>query len=78
MKIKPPIYGLSEGLASCEQESQTSFSLQNTRPFDISKEKLRFGKRPGTVLAYDNQISEASHPVLFLTSITSTYIKADS
>ncbi len=74
MKIQPPIYGLVEGSASCEQDAQTSFALSNVRPFDISKEKQRVGKRPGTSLAYTTQISGGSHPVLLVVSLTNTYI----
>ena len=76
MKIPPPINGLVEGMASCEQGSGTSFALQNVRPFDVSKEKQRIGQRPGTILAYETQISGASHPILYMTAITTTYVTA--
>lgn len=75
MKVPFPVLGLYEGQSSIEQPSQTSFSLSNVRPFDISKEKVRGGKRAGTILAYDNPIGgEGEHPVLFMTSVVVTYI----
>jgi hypothetical protein len=77
MKIKPPILGLDEGSAACEQPSQTSFSLKNTRPYDITAERIRFGQRPGTTKAYTTQISGASHPVLAIVSVISTYIQSE-
>jgi hypothetical protein len=74
MIVQPPILGLDEGSAASEQPAQTSFSLQNTRPYDITSERIRFGQRPATALAYDTQVSGASHPVLRMVSIVSTYI----
>lgn len=77
MKVQFPIEGLVEGLPSCEQPPRTSFSLKNVRPFDISKEKIRGGQRPGLTKAYTTQISGASHPVLMMVSIVSTYIEGE-
>jgi hypothetical protein len=74
MKIPFPAKGLTDGTPSGEQPVQTSFSLNNVRAFDITKEKIRGGQRPGTILAYDTQISDASHPVLYICSVVSTYI----
>jgi hypothetical protein len=77
MKIPFPIKGLVDGVSTSEQPLQTSFSLQNTRAFDVTKEKIRGGQRAGTVLAYPTQISGASHPVLYMASITTTYIQPE-
>jgi hypothetical protein len=74
MRVPFPVDGLVEGLPSVEQPPRTSFLLRNVRPFDVSKEKIRGGQRPGTVKAFTTQISGASHPVLYMTSITTTYI----
>lgn len=74
MKISFPIEGLVEGLPSAEQPMRTSFSLSNVRPFDITSEKIRGGQRPGSSLAYTTQVSGASHPVLQMVSIVTTYI----
>lgn len=74
MKIPFPIYGLARGMPSEEQPQGTSFDLMNVRPFDVTSERIRGGKRPGTTKAYTTQISGASHPVLMMTSIVVTYI----
>jgi hypothetical protein len=76
MKIPFPVKGLVDGIPSGQQELQTSFSLNNTRAFDITKEKIRGGQRPGTILAYDTQIGTEGTPtpVLFMTSIITTFI----
>ena len=74
MKIPFPINGLVDGVPSSQQPLQTSMFLKNVRPFDVTKEQTRGGKRDGSVLAYDTQISGASHPVLLITSIVTTYI----
>jgi hypothetical protein len=77
MRIPFPTEGLVQGMAACEQPAKTSFALQNVRPFDVTSERVRGGQRPGTVLAYTTQISGASHPVLQMTSVTTTYIKPE-
>ena len=74
MRIPFPIKGLVDGVKSSAQPSKTSMFLKNVRPFDVTKEQTRGGQRPGTELAYDTQISGAEHPVLFITSIITTYI----
>lgn len=74
MKVPFPYSGLDEGSASSEQPPGTSFSLSNVRPYDVTSERIRGGKRPALVLAYDTQISDASHPVLAMVSVTTTYI----
>lgn len=75
MKIPFPIEGLVDGVSSSRQPIKTSMFLKNVRPFDITKEQTRGGQRPGTILAYDTQISGGSHPVLYITNITTTYIE---
>jgi hypothetical protein len=76
MKVPFPINGLVDGAASSEQPLQTSFSLNNVRAFDITKEKIRGGQRAGTTLAYDTQIGTDT-PVLFMTSIITTFVKPE-
>jgi hypothetical protein len=73
MKIPYPIEGLSEGRATVEQELRTSFSLQNTRPYDVSDERIRGGQRPGTALAYTTQVV-GDFPVIKMLSVITTYI----
>lgn len=73
MRINFPYEGLHEGVAAQDQPVNSSFSLQNVRPFDVSADRVRGGQRPGTVLAYDTQIV-GDHPVLNITSIVTTYI----
>jgi hypothetical protein len=74
MRVPFPILGLHRGLPAKEQPEGTSFSILNCRPFDVTSERTRGGKRPGTQKAYTTQISGASHPVLLMTSINTTYI----
>ena len=76
MKIPFPTEGLAEGMPSAEQPQKTSFSLQNVRPFDVTSEKIRGGKRPGTKLAYTTQVGGV-HPILLMTSIVTTYINPE-
>lgn len=78
MNIPFPRFGLDESSPAGQQPIGTSFSLSNVRPFDISKEKIRGGQRPGTTLAYNTQISGAAHPVLLMTSIVTTFIAPES
>ena len=75
MKVPFPVLGLHEGLPAAEQPIQTSFSLQNVRPYDVSDERVRGGQRPGTKLAYSTQIA-GDFPVIAMVQITSTYIEA--
>lgn len=77
MKISFPINGLVDGVPSGQQPLKTSVYLKNVRPFDVIKEQTRGGQRPGTILAYDTQISGAEHPVLLITSIVTTYINPE-
>ena len=77
MKVGFPILGLHRGLPSEEQPDQTSFDLINVKPFDVTSERIRGGKRGGTEKAYTTQISGASQPVLFMTSVVTTYIPAE-
>ena len=74
MKVPFPTLGLTEGTASAEQPQGTSFSLSNVRPYDVTSERIRGGQRPGTAKAYTTQISGASHPVLVMVSVVTTYI----
>ena len=73
MKVQFPIKGLVDGVPSSQQPIQTSVFLKNVRPYDVLKEQTG-GQRPGTILAYDTQISGESHPVLLMTNIVTTYI----
>ena len=75
MKIPFPIEGQSRGLPAQKQPERTSFSLINMRPFDVTSERIRGGQRPGITKAYSTQVSGASHPVLYMTSIVTTYIE---
>lgn len=77
MRVPFPYLGLDEGAAATEQPEGTSFSLQNVRPYDVTSERIRGGQRPGTTLAYTTQISGSAHPVLFITSIVTTYIEPE-
>lgn len=78
MKIPFPTQGLHRGLPAEEQPQGTSFDLINVRPFDVTSERIRGGKRPAVVKAYTTQISGASHPVLHICSVTTTYIEPTS
>ena len=77
MRIPFPVEGLVEGVASQDQAVRTSFSLQNVRPFDVSDERIRGGKRPGSVKAYTTQIV-GDYPVIKMDSIVTTYITPES
>ena len=77
MRVNFPAGGLQEGLPAQDQEVGTSFSLQNVRPFDVQDERIRGGKRPGLVKAYDTQVV-GSHPIISISSITSTYIEPET
>jgi len=74
MRIQFPVLGLVDGAPSSAQPMQTSPSLQNVRPYDISDEKIRGGQRSGTALAYTTRIV-GDYPVLYMTQVTSTYIE---
>jgi len=74
MRVPFPIAGLHRGLPAKDQPQQTSFDLVNVRPYDVTSERIRGGQRPGITKAYTTQISGASHPVLYITAITTTYI----
>jgi hypothetical protein len=75
LKIQAPIYGLHRGLPANEPPEGTSFDIMNCRPFDTTSERIRLGQRPGTTKAYTTQVSGASHPVLYMDSIVTTYIE---
>lgn len=75
MKIGFPIYGLHRGLPAEKQPEGSSFSLLNVRPYDVTSERIRGGQRPSIIRAYTTQISGASHPVLQMCAITTTYIE---
>jgi hypothetical protein len=75
MIVSFPIQGLHRGLPAEGQPEATSFDLSNVRPFDTESERIRGGQRPGLKKAYDTQISDASHPVLYLVSCVTTYIE---
>jgi len=75
MKILPPINGLVEGLASCEQQLLTSFSMSNCRAFDVEKEKLRLGQRGGLTKW---SATAMTNPVIYMTSIITTYIPPEA
>ncbi len=77
MRVPFPILGLHRGLPAKEQPQGTSFDILNCRPFDVTSERIRGGQRPGTVKAYTTQVSGASHPVLQMVAITTTYIQAE-
>jgi hypothetical protein len=77
MKIPFPINGLHRGLPAEEQPQATSFDLMNVRPYDVTSERIRGGQRPGTAKAYTTQVSGASHPVLYMDSIVTTYIEPE-
>ena len=74
MRIQFPLLGLVDGSPSSAQPMQTSPSLQNSRPYDISDEKIRGGQRAGTALAYTTRIV-GDYPVIAMTQVTSTYIE---
>lgn len=74
MNMPFPVNGLHRGLPAENQPEGTSFDLLNVRPYDVTSERIRGGQRPALVKAYTTQISAASHPVLLITAITTTYI----
>lgn len=74
MKIPAPVLGLHRGLPAAEQPQATSFDLVNVRPYDIMSERIRLGQRPGLTKAYTTQVG-GDHPVLYLVSVTTTYIE---
>ena len=76
MKVPFPVNGLVDGVPSGAQPLQTSFSLNNVRAFDVTKEKIRGGQRPGTILAYDTSIGTGT-PVLYMTSIITTFVNPE-
>jgi len=76
MRINFPYEGLHEGVAAQDQPLNSSFALQNVRPFDVGEDRVRGGQRPGTVKAYDTQIV-GSNPVINITSIVTTYIQPE-
>lgn len=76
MRIPFPINGLSEGLPATQQKLETSFSLQNVRPYDVTDERIRGGQRPGTVLAYTTRVV-GNFPVIALAQVTTTYIEPE-
>lgn len=77
MRIPSPSSGLVEGLPATDQQVSTFFSGQNVRPFDVTKEKIRVGQRPGTVKAYTTQVV-GDFPIIAIASITTTYIEPGS
>ncbi len=77
MRIGFPDQGLNEGLPSQDQPVRTSFNLQNVRPYDITSERIRGGQRPGTALAYTNQIV-GDFPIINMVSIVTTYLTPGS
>lgn len=76
MEIGFPLMGLHEGMALEHQPPTTSPYLKNVRAFDVEEERVRGGQRPGLVKAYDTQIG-GDHPVLLITTISTTYIQAE-
>lgn len=78
MRVSFPVQGLHRGQPAKDQPEGTAFDLQNVRPFDVTSERIRGGQRPGLTKAYTTQISGASHPVLYMTSIVTTYIPPES
>lgn len=76
MRIEFPINGLSEGLPAIQQKLETSFSLQNVRPYDVTDERIRGGQRPGTVLAYSTRVV-GNNPIIAMFQITTVYIEPE-
>ena len=68
-----PLQGLNENNAYEVQPPLTSRLLQNVRPYDSEEEQCRGGQRPGLKKAYSTQVSGASHPIICLAQITTTY-----
>ena len=76
MRVPFPVGGLEAGRPAQDQEVGTSFSLQNVRPVDVTAERVRGGKRPGTVKAYTTQVS-GNYAIIAITSISTTYIEPE-
>lgn len=74
MRIPFPSLGLVEGAPSIEQPSGTSFSLQNVRPYDVTKEKIRGGQRPALSKWSD---TDMVNPIIGICQVVSTYISAN-
>ncbi len=73
-RIPFPFNGLVEAVAAMDQAVGGSFSLQNVRLFDTTKERMRGGQRPGTSLAYTTRIV-GDFPIIAMTEIVTTYIQ---
>jgi len=65
-----PIKGKHVGLGAFVQPDLTAPVMNNVRPYDVLERRLRGGQRPGLDKQYDEQISNATMPIVAMASVT--------
>ncbi len=78
LRLYFPIKGFNRATSYVDQQLITTPLCSNIRLVDVAEERSRGGQRPGLDKAYTTQVSGASHPVLVMTSIVSTYLEAET
>jgi len=64
-----PLKGVNKNYAESNQPNLTSPAMQNVRPFDVMKTRVRGGQRPGLKKQYAVCIG-AGKPVVALAEVT--------
>lgn len=73
LELEPPLAGISENLAFEQKPPFTSPIIMNMRAYDPDEQRARMGQRPGTVKAFETQVS-GDYPVVKMVAITNTFI----
>lgn len=70
MDLMFPFKGYHKGLGAEKQPAATTPWIQNMRVIDAQDNRFRGGQRGGLKKAYDEQISDATMPIVLLIQIT--------
>ncbi len=71
VELQFPIQGKSEITAAAKQPQLTTPYINNVRPQDVIKNRIRGGQRPGLDKRYSQQIGgNSEYPVIALLQIT--------
>ncbi len=65
-----PYHGIDKGRNIPDQPEHTSPAINNMRPFDVLRNIMRGGQRPGLSKLYAQQIASLTGPVVAICSIT--------
>ncbi len=69
--LRFPVRGIDRSRVPGAQPKDTSYDMDNMRPFDVADERLRGGQRPGLSKWSTDQIGGDEQPVVAIISVSS-------